>query len=769
MLQFLKKLGCLGLLALSLQSAHGFALYGPLESWQTLVLGYDRIAEIDYPQDTWTIHEANFAFAPKNRNEWYRWSVPTLYYTYDPSFLTYFGSNGVQAVDAAFNIMNAVTNVDRYSADLREFQTQEIRVNYTAAALHLFDIKSAAFEMLLTRMGLADPERWAFCIKERVLPPGLQCPYYDFTIVQRNFDPLSLDYSRYINGSMFSYIMRGACPPAYERFDTVEYLLDPTETYNSAVAASKIVTPNIRYFGHYHTWLTRDDIGGLKYIYSTNRLALELSPPDTVQFVTNTAPTLLVTSNLSILAAQAYTNSAAVLSGLFPGLAIIDSTNWFTNVFTTNVTAYFTNFPWDPAFQPTRIAYSTNVTVSSISVYDHTYGNLMQVKWTPDGYKMIPLYKLPPRSPAWVSIETSIVGVTNNPWLPSAGTFVYSNTLLSTFLTNDVVGDYVLPPTNFCAADIVYAQLTNVVSFTNPLYTATNLVASTNASGLTNSGTLLAFSQNLIQYYTNRAFVIHPVTCETNTAGLRQGLGKISFVRHDYDSLLGRFFYPITNFFKMVAYTNNGPVVQQFQRVVTRPDIVIASRDLLNAIPDVPVVDSTAASAPLFNGTNGIPGLAGPGTLEGPMTLTFNQSGPVRLNSGIVFGDEVSSILWFTWASFDGSTNAPTLFGGGTIQDLLNQIAIVVAPTTLPVGVQGRPYNVTLSVNGGQAPYNWAMSPISPPLPQGMSFQGNAGNTATATLTGTPVAAGTHQFQIRVTDAGGRFVDMNYSLVVRAP
>jgi hypothetical protein len=768
MLRFAKKFCCLGLLALSVHHAHGFALVGPQEAWMTPVLGYDRALEVNYPSAPWTIYRNEAVFAPKNLNEWYRWSTPTLYYTYDPSFLTYFGSNGVAAVDAAFAILNGLDNVDKFSKDLSEFSTQEIRVNHSAASLHLFDLKSATLEMLVTRLGLADPERWIFTIKERILPPGLACPFYDLTVLQRNYDPLTTLPSKYVNGSLFTYLLDWSCPPAIERFDTLEFLLDPTETYQTAVASPKVITPNIRYYGHYHTHITRDDAGGLRYLYTTNRIALEQAPPDAIQFVTNNTPTLLVSSNLSILASQAYTNSAAVLAGLYPGIIILDSTNWFTNIYATNVTAYFTNEPWMPVGVPPLIRFSTNVTVSTIPVYEHTFGNLLTVKWTSDGYKMVPLYKLPKPSPAWVTIETTTIGTTNSPWMPSGSTLVVSNITLVTYLTNDVVGDYVLPPTNFCAAEILYAQLTNVITFTNPIVAATNTVIDTNTTGLTNAGTLLYYSQNLIQYFTNRVFVIHPVTCETNTVGLRQGLGKISFVRHDYDSLLNRYFFPITNNYKMVAVTNNTRVVQQFQRVVLRPDIVIASADLLNDIPNVPIVDHNG-SGPVYNGTNGIPGLAGPGTLEGPIRLTYNQVGPVRLNSAPFFGDEVSSILFFNWASFDGSTNAPIVYGGTSIQDLVDQMTIMVTPGFLPSATEGASYNATLRVSGGQAPYIWAVSPASPNLPAGIEFVPSSTDTAEAALVGSPELAGKYNFQIRVTDVAGRFVDINYVLLVNVP
>src|SRR5690348_16698521 len=323
MLRTVKTLGCLALLAFGLQSARGFALLGPVETWQTLVLGYTRITEIAYPDNLWTLFEPDFSFGPKNIDEFYRWTTPTVYYTYDPSFLVYFQEEGTKAVDSAFAILNQITNVDAFSPDFSEVPIDEIRQNYTASALHLFDLKSAALEMVLTRLGLADPQRWTFTLKERLLLPGAQCPLYDFTVIQRNFDPVTHSYSKYVNGNLYTYQIVISCPPAFDITYTEPILVDPLDTYWTAVASPKVSYPNISYYGYFHSSLTRDDIGGLNYLYSTNQVQVETASPDSLLFQTNLTPTLLVSSNLTLLAAQALSNDAPTLQALFPGLVII--------------------------------------------------------------------------------------------------------------------------------------------------------------------------------------------------------------------------------------------------------------------------------------------------------------------------------------------------------------------------------------------------------------------------------------------------------------
>jgi hypothetical protein len=770
MLRSVKKLACLGLVALGLQSAMGFALLGPKEAWQTESLGYLRLTEMLYPFGTWTTDSGPaWDYAPKNYNEWYRWSVPTLYYTYDPSFSTYFKTRGMEEVDAAFAVMNSITNVDLYSKDLSEFPLDEFRQNYTAAAMHLFDLKSATLEMLVTRMGLADPERWTWCLRNRILRPGEACPNFDFDVIQRNFDPLTLGPSKYVNGILYTYQWLQFCGVFSDRSDPVEYLPDPTHAYMTAVASSKILTVSSTYYGHFHTGLTRDDVGGLRYLYSTNTLASEMTPSDTLWYRTNAVAQILYTSNLTLLASQALTNDPVTLGLLYPGLSIIGGTNYFTNIFTTNATAYFTNYPWDPVGSAAHLAYTTNITVAVGVAYEHVFGNLLTVAYTPNGWATVPITTLPAPSGAWVTVETTSVGVSNVPWAPAGTVTIRTNTSAVTYRTNAVMGEFILLPTNSCSVQLLYAQLTNVLTYTNLFLTATNTQVATNSTGGTNAGTLLSYTQNFITYSTNHAFAIYPVTCETNSVAKRQGLGRIQFVRHDFenmDPLTGLYTPPITNYFDRVAIVGNQRVMQRFQRIVTRPDIIIASQDLQATTPQTELIDTSLIGAPAFNTNASNPLLVGPGTLEGPMRLTFNQVGPLHLNSGGFFVDEASSIFFFTWSSFNGSTNAPFVYGDTTLDEMQNYLVISVSPTFLPAATEDSFFYADLQVTGGAKPYTWSVAPSSTGLPPGIGLSQNASDSSKATLSGTAPGAGDYRFMIRLTDAGGRYVDVNYVLQV---
>jgi hypothetical protein len=68
--------------------------------------------------------------------------------------------------------------------------------------------------------------------------------------------------------------------------------------------------------------------------------------------------------------------------------------------------------------------------------------------------------------------------------------------------------------------------------------------------------------------------------------------------------------------------------------------------------------------------------------------------------------------------------------------------------TTLPPGTVGQPYNQPVQVTGGTGALTWSV--IGGALPAGLNL-----NSANGTISGTPTAAGTSSFTLRVQDAGG--------------
>lgn len=111
------------------------------------------------------------------------------------------------------------------------------------------------------------------------------------------------------------------------------------------------------------------------------------------------------------------------------------------------------------------------------------------------------------------------------------------------------------------------------------------------------------------------------------------------------------------------------------------------------------------------------------------------------------------------------SDGVPNL-GGALDQDfalvIYNACATIsMAPTTLPNGVTNSSYNQTLSASGGSGLYTWSL--LSGTLPAGLTLSGNG------VISGTPTLAGTSNFTIKASDAGGCSVTQAYSLSIECP
>ena len=659
MLRLIKRCCWVLLLAGAIQSVSAFSLLGPgNEAYQIPSLGYNN------PTIT----------GPKNLGEEYRWDLPTLYYAFDQSFLDYFGSNGVRAVDQAFQILtNYFTRVSSYSADLSEFPLEATRLNRRAQALGLIDVRSATLSLLVEQLGLAEPDRYTWTLRNRVLPPGRACPNYEYTVIRRNFDPITFQPSSYVNGTLYTYSISEFCP-TLDIAEAVEIPVDPDANTFTAIAAlgfsnsgslgfANSGTFGFANYGSYYTGLTRDDAGGLRYLYRTNNVNREAAAGNSLYFATNTAVTqILTTSNLAVFTSQAMTNAPAALLALYPGLVILDSQISFVNVYQTNLTAYFTNYPFAPLGSIALLALATNITTVIELRYEYSFGNVFTNQVFSSGL---------------VTIQQITVGPA--PFAPLGSGVSATNVTTTTEVRDFVNGTFYILPTNSCAIQIVSTQLVNVVTLTNSFVAATNIVGTTNAAGTTNT-TFLAFAETVITYLTNYNFLIHPVLCQTNALAFRQGVDKIDFIRKDFDSLLGQFYEPFTNKYQLIAVTNSKAVLQQFERVVTRPDILFTAADLVSPPGTFPIIFPFTARSFNFNTTNAVAGLAGPGTIESQFTITFNKVGPLNFHFNSFFINESSADQTFLWGSFDGSANPPIVYPDGTSIVNLENMLLNPAP-----------------------------------------------------------------------------------------
>ena len=347
------------------RKALAFTIGGPVagESYQTDTIGYGLTGDI---------------LSPRSLNQEYRYNTPIMYYAYDSSFLTFFGSNGISAVDGAMGVLNALTNVSSYSQGLTEFPQNTTRFNYTATQLGLVDLKSTAMSFMLEELALGVPDRWVWTLRFRDQETPGPCPAdVLYGIIERNIDPVTWNYSTYVDGTQYGFTITETCQgptPAAPEAVTVPYPVNPTDLTFLPVASQSL------YLGGFFGGLTRDDVGGLRYELSKSQVFYEATGLNSL-LITQTAPTNIVTSNYLQLQSLAAMETPTQLASNYPNLTITSSTligssNVVTVTFTNVVT---TNFPpYLPAGQGVVVTNQVPVFTTNFQpVYTYTFGNIL--------------------------------------------------------------------------------------------------------------------------------------------------------------------------------------------------------------------------------------------------------------------------------------------------------------------------------------------------------------------------------------------------------
>ncbi|MBL7497382.1 DUF11 domain-containing protein [Frankia sp. CNm7] len=134
-----------------------------------------------------------------------------------------------------------------------------------------------------------------------------------------------------------------------------------------------------------------------------------------------------------------------------------------------------------------------------------------------------------------------------------------------------------------------------------------------------------------------------------------------------------------------------------------------------------------------------------------PAGLTLNPS------TGLISGTPTSAgAFTFTVRVVDASGQAAAQSRTVTIA-----AAPVLTFPAPPAGEVGVAYSNQLTLSGGTAPYTWSVSAGS--LPAGLSL-----DAATGLISGTPTAAGTASFVVRVVDAFGQSAQKSTSITIAA-
>jgi len=254
------------MIAGTVSSASAFSMLGTFDTWQIVRLGYNPLnTDIG---------------GPMNVGEEYRWNIRTITYGFDESFLNYFGQRGVDEINKAIAILNNLPKFSKMSTNLTEFSTDTKRVNYRASAVNLQDLKSTALSFLLEEMGLASPERYTWTLRDRLEFSG---PIIRYLVIKRNFDPVTLAPSRYVNGTLYTYFIGEFVTSSGTEFaDAVEVQVDPLAFgFRAVVSDADGFWGGFLLGGEFFTGLTRDDVGGLRYLYGLYNYNIENLIPGT--------------------------------------------------------------------------------------------------------------------------------------------------------------------------------------------------------------------------------------------------------------------------------------------------------------------------------------------------------------------------------------------------------------------------------------------------------------------------------------------------------
>lgn len=251
---------------------------------------------------------------PKELKTFFRWNMPYLTYSFDLSFVQYFGIEGMEAVNDAFRVINdffipedgsysGVSTMD-FARDgfLSNYNTAW--VNTTAQNQQIIDLKSIVLGMVVNHIGVGNPHRYAFTIKG--ITQNTTGTQWNFNVRLKNYDPITWQPTDKINGVTYSYRLihdgnatAGGTLTAPGFADMEEFTTDTSG--NAWTAVSGIVdafygntaiywtdSPTLFNFGVYYDGvnamggqykprhaLTYDDVGALKYMYRTNNFVYE--------------------------------------------------------------------------------------------------------------------------------------------------------------------------------------------------------------------------------------------------------------------------------------------------------------------------------------------------------------------------------------------------------------------------------------------------------------------------------------------------------------
>lgn len=663
-------------LAFGVRTVDAFSLAGPRasdpggEAWQTLRLGYS---------DGDTLLNGALA-SPKNLGHEYRWVQPVITYGFDLSFINYFGTNGMAAVDAAAAIINSLPDLSTLSQELNEYPLDgpfgatttfrdSRRINYTAQALDLIDMKSITLGYLIEQLGLASPERWLWTLRARQVESDPDRTNY--SVIMRNFDPVTYTPSRYVNGNRYTYQI----VEDEDNSIALEIPADPESSLYSFSSVANIIAPEVSDslpYGVFYTYLTRDDIGGLRYIYDRTNLNYETFPPGT-QMVSSDPNSLTLLTNIDLASFSSFTrtNNPAAVQAAFPNLVILSNTvSIEPQVQVVGITVTNERPPWGDPFT-TFFSIIPVLQTNPVLVYEYWYANVITNYSSPT-----------------TLIRTVFSGFETEPWsTPDAP--VYRTNIVDEFIDLPSGAIIIVPP------DVARYEFIPGQTYTNIIGT-TNLVLATN---VVDNGFLRPLVAEEIIFFTNVVYGVFPYILQDPPAAvLRGGIGEINFQRIGGGTIFGGTNFLHTNIYNATFITNRfgvpTVVTNEIRRIGNQPDILFGAGDvgLSNTggtgdgvVPASGERSIIFVSNATLNSSIDPAILGGPGIMHGPVTVTFNNVGPALFNQfpGAMTEEDSYEFFFrgFLWGVFDGSTNPPVVFPKDiTLEDVSLLISGGVAP-----------------------------------------------------------------------------------------
>jgi hypothetical protein len=261
--------------------------------------------------------------------------VPVVTYGFDQSFLDFFGTNGVAAVQSAIQIINDLPPASNLV--LTNFPFYTYKINGAAQVKGLFDLKSHTLSLLVEHLGLAQPVRniraikqWGLCLtpsyygypENEYLPISMWADWVipEF-IVLRNFDPQTLTGSSYVNNTLYAAYVYSS----KNSHQVVQYAVYSFDDY-IAVADYNILSG-----GEFFAGLTYDDAGGIGYLLSTNTVQYETLLPGITGIGASSNPFVNGAWRPGVNKITFVPQSVDALPGTF-----LSMTNQFTDTYITN-------------------------------------------------------------------------------------------------------------------------------------------------------------------------------------------------------------------------------------------------------------------------------------------------------------------------------------------------------------------------------------------------------------------------------------------------